>query len=94
LSRVSPGHLYYLFLDISITYVSTKYCKKNNLDNQKTENMEIEKPRFTNKSLLNEFTQTNDDFGRYGTSPKHFFLEVTFQNVFSPKAAGPQAFSF
>ena len=46
LSRVSPGHLYYLFLDSSPTYVSTFFCKNKIWG---IENLKIPKPRFTNK---------------------------------------------
>ena len=35
LSRVYPGHLYYLFLDISPTYFSNIICKKKDLENWK-----------------------------------------------------------
>ena len=46
----SPEHLSYLFLDISPTYFSNIFRKKKNLENRKSENLEIQKPRFTNRS--------------------------------------------
>ena len=51
LSRVYPGHLYYLFLDISPPDVSKTCCKNKigNPDNQQSENLKIQKPRFINK---------------------------------------------
>jgi len=49
LSRVSPGHLYYLFLDISPAYFSNIFPQQTNLENRKSENMKCQKPRFTNK---------------------------------------------
>ena len=49
LSRVSPGHLYYLFFEFSPTYFSKKNTKRKNLENRKSENLKIQKPRFTNK---------------------------------------------
>ena len=50
LSRVSPGHLYYLFLDILPTYFQKVFCKKKDLDTRKSGNLKIQKPRFTNRS--------------------------------------------
>ena len=46
----SPGHLYYLFLDISPTNISKIFCKKKNLDYRTSEHLKIQKPRFTNRS--------------------------------------------
>ena len=39
LSRVSPGHLYYLFLDISPTYFQQYFTKIKTLENWKSENI-------------------------------------------------------
>ena len=49
LSRVSPGHLYYLFLDLSPTYFSKIFVNEKNLENRTSENLKFQKPRFTNK---------------------------------------------
>ena len=53
MSRVSPGHLYYLFLDISPTYFSKIFPQKQNLEHQQSENLKFQKPRFTNRSPAN-----------------------------------------
>ena len=49
-----PGSLqdtvFYLFLDISPTYSPNIFCKKKNIENRKSENLKIQKPRFTNRS--------------------------------------------
>ena len=54
LSRVSPGHLYYLFLDISPTYFPNIFCKKKN---SRIENLKIQKPRFTNRCPVQGISQ-------------------------------------
>ena len=53
LSRVSPGDLYYLFLDITPTCFSKISCKQKHIENRKSENLKIKKPRFTNRSPVN-----------------------------------------
>ena len=50
LSRVSPGHLYYLFLDITPAYFQKYFAKRRKLENRKSQNMKMQKPRFTNRS--------------------------------------------
>ena len=58
LSSVCPGHLSYLFLDITPTYFSKIFCKNKNIENRKSENLKIQKPRFTNRNPAKNSKET------------------------------------
>ena len=50
LSRVYPGHLYYFFSISHHHMFQTYFAKKQKLEKRKSGNLEIQNPRFTNRS--------------------------------------------